>query len=82
MIPSNRRYLTTAEVVARLGTTYERFRNAIVRGVVTRPALKIGVTRLWSETEFERARQQMASVKPYRPRKPWSGRRTITEATP
>ena len=79
---NNRRYWTTAEVVARLGTTPARFKNALARGCVSRPALKIGVSLLWSETEFERARQQMASVKPYRPRKPWSGRRTITEATP
>ena len=80
MIP-HRRYLTTAEVVRALGTSYYRFRNAVARGAVTRPAAKIGVAMLWSPEEFERARVEFAAVKHYRPRKPWAGRRSIAEVT-
>jgi hypothetical protein len=74
---SNRRY-TTGEVVARLGTTYERFAAAIARRRVTRPAVKVGVSFLWSDEEFERAREEFAAVK-QRAQKPWSGRRTLTQ---
>jgi hypothetical protein len=62
------RLYSTVEAAVRANASLERFRSAIARGAVTKPAFRVGPSFLWTEAEIRRATAEFARVRQNRPR--------------